>query len=202
MAINRVNRLSNFRADDRIKNSRGTDDVKGDDNVDLPERQGGERSVTLVAIDAFHRRAPEIVVEHAAPRRLTDHIPVSHHRRYVVVHKVAIERVQITTDRDERDRHVDAPARWLVRLSPVATGASVPLGRLAEARGAYVVTSSHVAWHSLRHHARDELFSRTSADLTRAFTRMKPRPCLFGAPLSAAPLIAPGMTALIALVIS
>lgn len=151
-----------------------------------------------MAIDALHRRAPKIIVEDAAPRRFTDHIPVPHYRWYVVVHEVAIERVQVTTDRDERDRHVDAPARWLVCLSLVATAASVPLGRLAEARGT-VVPSSHVAWHLLRHHALDELFSGSSADLPRAFTRMKPR-SFFRAALSAAPLIAPDMTALIATV--
>lgn len=117
-----------------------------------------------MTVDALHRRAPEIVVEHTAPRGLADHIPVPHHRRYVVVHEVAIERVQIATDGDERDGYVDAPSGRLVRLSLVAAAASVPLGRLAEARGRRpVVPSSHVARRSLRHHARDELFfSRSS----------------------------------------
>lgn len=97
-----------------------------------------------MTIDALHRRTPEIVVEHAAPRGLADHVPVPHHRRYVVVHEVAVERIEITADRDERDRRVDAPSRWLVRLSLVASAAAASLDRrcLAEAT---VVPSPHAA---------------------------------------------------------
>lgn len=100
-----------------------------------------------MTIDALHWRTPEIVVEHAAPRRLADHVPVPHHRWYVIVHKVAVERIEITADRDKRDRRVDAPSRWLVRLSLVTSAATAPLDRrcLAEAGGT-VVPSPHAAW--------------------------------------------------------
>lgn len=80
-----------------------------------------------MTIDALHRCTPEIVVEHAAPRRLADHVPVPHYRRYVIVHEVAVERIEITADRDERDRRVDAPSRWFVRLSLVASATAVSL---------------------------------------------------------------------------
>lgn len=118
---------------------------KRERNIGSPKRQSGEGSITLVTIDAFHRRTPEVVVEHAAPGRLADHVPVPHHRRYVVVHEVAVERIEITADRDERDRRVDAPPRWLVRLSLVASAAAAFLHRrrLAEAT---VVPSPHAAW--------------------------------------------------------
>lgn len=113
-------------------------------NIDLPKCQSGERSITLMTIDALHRRAPEIVVEHAAPRCLANHIPVPHHRRYIVVHEVAVERIEIATDRDEGDRRVDAPSGWLVRLSTIASAPPASLGRrLTETRGT-VVPSLHV----------------------------------------------------------
>lgn len=121
-----------------------------------------------MTVDTLHGRTPEIVVEHAAPRRLADHIPVPHHRRYVVVHEVAIERVEITTDRDERDRRVDAPPGWLARLGVVTTYASVPLGRLTEA-GSAVVPSPHVA-NSSTHHAPRQILTFVRESATRTLS--------------------------------
>lgn len=80
-----------------------------------------------MTVDAFHRRTPKIVIEYAAPRRLADHVPVPHYRRYVIVHEIAVERIEITADRDERDCRVDAPSWWLVRFSLVASTAAASL---------------------------------------------------------------------------
>lgn len=96
-----------------------------------------------MTIDAFHRRAPEVIVEHATPRCLADHVPVPHHRRYIIVYEVAVECIEIATNRDEGNSRVDAPSRWLVRFSPVASTAPASLWRLTEAGGT-VIPSLHV----------------------------------------------------------
>lgn len=144
-------------------------------NIDLPKRQSGEWSITLMTIDALHRRAPEIIVEHAAPRRLADHIPVPHHRRYIVVHEVAVERIEIATDRDERDRRVDAPSGWLVRLSPVASAAPASLGRRLTEAGGTVVPSPHVTRRCLIPRTRQALTFVLNREARSAITVIKSR---------------------------
>lgn len=150
-----------------------------------------------MTIDAFHRRAPEIVVEHVAPGGLADHIPVPHNRRYVVVYEVTVERVEIAADRDERDRRVDAPSWRFVRLSSAASAASVSLNRrLTEARGAVVPPSHIVAGCSITTHGiSSRSFVRANAKRDHCHVVAS----RFRAPLlSAARLIVlPGVTALL-----
>lgn len=95
-----------------------------------------------MTIDTLHRSAPEIIIEHAAPRCLTDHISVFHYRRYVIVHEVAVERIKIAADRDKRNRCIYTPSG---RLGLITSAASVSFDRLAEIRRT-VVPSPHVIY--------------------------------------------------------
>lgn len=41
-----------------------------------------------MAVDIVHRGPPEVVLQNTSPRCLTEHVLVSHHSGYIVVHEI------------------------------------------------------------------------------------------------------------------
>lgn len=100
---------------------------------DRPEGKSGEGPVALVAVGVVHGYTPKVVLEQAHERVWSDDVLVPDDGRYVVVHKVAAERVEVGPDGDESHGEVNAPAgRLLVR--PVAEAPTRAAGARAGAR--------------------------------------------------------------------
>ena len=78
-----------------------------------------------------HRRAPEVILDEVSQRRLGQHVSVPHDCRYVVVHEVATQGIEVGAQGDKTDRQVDAPVGRLVARRAVSAARARARARAA-----------------------------------------------------------------------
>lgn len=93
--------------------------------MNSPESENCKGPVTFVAVDIIHGSAPEIIIEDPSQVILGENILVADDRRYVIVDKIAAERVQVAAQRDEQHGHVNEPAGWFVVIGATCGCASL-----------------------------------------------------------------------------